>query len=99
MAVANGLTALGSSSLFTTIDDLGKWVTNFDHHAVGGTAVIERMRTRGVLNSGDKIAYAYGLSIGEYRGQRRTSHSGSWTGFRWSLNRKRRSTYRRTTPG
>ena len=60
-------------------------MTNFDHHAVGGTAVIERMRTRGVLNSGDKIAYAYGLSIGEYRGQRRTSHSGSWTGFRTAL--------------
>ncbi|MCZ6641258.1 MAG: serine hydrolase [Gammaproteobacteria bacterium] len=84
-AVANGLTALGSSSLFTTIDDLGKWVTNFDDHTVGGTSVIERMRTRGTLNNGATIAYAYGLSIGEYRGQQTISHGGSWAGFRTTL--------------
>lgn len=84
-AVANGLTALGSSSLFSTIDDLGKWVANFDDHAIGGTAVIERMRTRGVLNSGDTISYAYGLSIGRYRGQQTVSHTGSWAGFRTIL--------------
>lgn len=84
-AIANGLTALGSSSLFTTIDDLGKWVTNFDDHAVGGHAVIERMRTQGILNSGDTISYAYGLSIGQYRGQQTASHDGSWAGFRTIL--------------
>ncbi|MEM1125963.1 MAG: serine hydrolase [Bacteroidota bacterium] len=83
--VANGLTALGSSSLFTTLDDLGAWVTNFDDHAVGGTAVIERMRTRGELNSGRTINYGYGLSINQYRGQPVASHTGSWAGFRTVL--------------
>ncbi len=84
-AVMNGLTALGSSSLFSTVDDLGKWVTNFDAAVVGGPAVIERMRTRGVLNNGDTISYAYGLNIGEYRGQPTASHDGSWAGFSTTL--------------
>ncbi len=84
-AVPDGLTALGSSSLFTTVDDLAKWATNFDDHAVGGTAVIERMQTQGVLNNGDTIDYAYGLVVGKYRGQRTISHGGSWAGFRATL--------------
>jgi CubicO group peptidase (beta-lactamase class C family) len=84
-SVNNGLTALGSSSLFTTLDDLGKWVRNFDDHTVGGRAVIERMRHRGVLNDGDTIAYAYGLSIDAYRGAVTASHGGSWAGFRTHL--------------
>lgn len=81
-AAPNGLTALGSSSLHSSVDDIARWLINFDTHRVGGTAVVERMRTRGVLNSGDTIAYAYGLSRGEYRGRETWAHSGSWAGFR-----------------
>lgn len=84
-SVNNGLTALGSSSLYTTLDDLGKWLRNLDDPAVGGRAVIARMRRRGVLNHGDTIAYAYGLSIDEYRGLMTASHGGSWAGFRTHL--------------
>ncbi len=84
-AVPNGLTALGSSSLYTTIDDLAKWVVNFEEKAVGGEAVIERMTHRGVLNSGAQISYAFGLGIGRYRGLRTVSHGGSWASFRTFL--------------
>ncbi len=83
--IANGLTALGSSSLFTTVDDLGAWLLNFDDHRVGGTAVIERMRTRGVLTSGREISYAYGVNVRPYRGRSTVSHGGSWAGFRTFL--------------
>ena len=65
----NGLTALGSSSLYTTIDDLAKWIFNFDAGRVGGLSVIERMQQRGVLNDGEEIRYAFGQSVGEYRGR------------------------------
>lgn len=81
LTITNGLTALGSSSLFTTIDDLGAWVTNFDSHEIGGSAVLNRMQDRGVLNNGDTIEYAYGISVGEYRGARTISHTGAWGGF------------------
>lgn len=87
-AVSN-LTALGSSSLFTTIEDLAKWIENL--HAtspvVGGRAVVDRMHERGRLNSGTAIAYAFGQSVGEYRGLRMVSHTGSWAGYRSVLQR------------
>lgn len=84
-AVPNGLTALGSSSLFTTIDDLAKWVVNFEEKTVGGTSVLDQMFTRGVLNDGTEIAYAYGINVRRYRGLRTYSHGGSWASFRTFL--------------
>ncbi len=84
-AVPNGLTALGSSSLYTSINDLARWVMNLDNQKVGGKAVIERMVAQGVLNSGRKIDYAFGLSVGKYHGLKRISHGGSWASFRTYL--------------
>ncbi len=84
-SVANGLTALGSSSLYTTINDLAKWVINLADPKIGGQAVRERMATQGVLNNGKKIAYAYGLNMGRYRGLKTLSHGGSWASFRTYL--------------
>ena len=81
-AVPNGLTALGSSSLYTTIDDLAKWVTNFETKNVGGEEVVERLFQRGVLNDGTQIGYAFGIGVGRYRGLRTYSHGGSWAAFR-----------------
>ena len=78
----NGLTALGSSSLHSSVDDLARWLINYDTHVAGGSEVVERMRTRGILTSGDTIAYAYGISRGEWRGRRMYSHTGSWAGNR-----------------
>jgi len=81
----NALTALGSSSLHSSVEDMARWLINFDTHAAGGRAVIERMHTRGVLNSGDTIAYAYGLSRVDWRGQEMWTHTGSWAGNRTVL--------------
>jgi CubicO group peptidase (beta-lactamase class C family) len=80
-AVTNNLTALASSSLFSTADDLAKWVMNFDDPKVGGPAAMALMRTRGRLNDGTTIPYAFGVSHGEYRGQPTVSHSGGWASF------------------
>jgi len=78
----NALTALGSSSLHSSVEDLARWLINYDTHVAGGDAVIERMRTRGILTSGDTIAYAYGINGIEWRGQRLYTHTGSWAGNR-----------------
>jgi CubicO group peptidase (beta-lactamase class C family) len=87
-AVSN-LTALGSSSLFTTIEDLAKWIDNLhaESPVVGGRAVVTRVHERGRLNSGAAIAYAFGQSIGEYRGLKSVAHTGSWAGYRSALQR------------
>ena len=83
----NNTTALGSSSLYSTVEDLAKWILNFDDTRIGEQAVIEQMHQRGVLNNGEQIDYAFGLNIGEYRGLRTVGHSGSWRGFRSHLIR------------
>ena len=81
----NNTTALGSSSLYSTVEDLAKWILNFDDRRIGGQAVTEQMYERGVLNSGEQIGYAFGLNIGEYRSLKTVGHSGSWRGFRSHL--------------
>ena len=81
----NNTTALGSSSLYSTVEDLAKWILNFDDTRIGAQTVIEQMHQRGVLNNGEQIDYAFGLNIGEYRGLKTVGHSGSWRGFRSHL--------------
>jgi CubicO group peptidase (beta-lactamase class C family) len=81
----NNLTALGSSSLFSTADDLARWLINFERPTVGGGSVQSLMHTRGVLNDGSTIPYAFGISHGSYRGLPTVSHSGSWASFRTYL--------------
>jgi CubicO group peptidase (beta-lactamase class C family) len=78
---------VGATSLFTTAEDLAKWTTNFETGGVGGPEVIRLMRTRGVLNSGDTLDYAFGQAIGSYKGLRVLSHSGADAGFRSYLLR------------
>ncbi|MYC74738.1 beta-lactamase family protein [Candidatus Poribacteria bacterium] len=83
----NNTTALGSSSLYSTVEDLAKWILNFGDARIGGQTVIEQMHQRGVLNNGEQIDYAFGLNISEYRGLKTIGHSGSWRGFRSHLMR------------
>ncbi len=79
-AVEN-LAAPGPCSLYSTVEDLGKWLLNLESGNVGGVVVIQKMHMKGILNSGEEIGYALGLNIGEYIGFKRLSHSGVWAGF------------------
>ena len=83
----NNTTALGSSSLYSTVEDLAKWILNFDDTRIGEQTVLEQMHQQGILNNGEQISYALGLNIGEYRGLKTVGHSGSWRGFRSHLIR------------
>ena len=75
----------GATSLFTTAEDLASWLDNFRHERVGGAGVMAQMQSRGVLNDGDTIPYAHGLSMGEYRGLATVGHGGADAGFRTSV--------------
>ena len=76
----------GATSLFTTADDLARWLDNFRHEMVGGPGVMEMMKTRGILNGADTIPYAHGLGIGEHRGLQTIGHGGADAGFRSQVN-------------
>ncbi len=73
---------VGSGGLFTSVEDLFLWDQNFIHNRVGGKKLIELMHTRGTLNDGKKLDYAFGLEIGTYRGLEIVEHGGSLGGYR-----------------
>ena len=79
--------SVGASGLYTTAEDLARWALNFNDGRVGGTAVLDLVHQRGRLNKGDTLSYAFGQSIGQHKGHRRVSHSGSHRGFRTYLAR------------
>jgi CubicO group peptidase (beta-lactamase class C family) len=78
---------VGAGGLYTTLADLAKWDANFYEPKVGGRNFLEIMHTRGVLNSGDTLAYAFGIDVAERRGLRMVRHGGSLMGFRADLVR------------
>lgn len=79
---------VGTTGLFTTVEDLARWDENFFHRRVGGKLALEQMLTPGKLNDGEEVRYGEGLSyglglvIGRYRGLRTVSHSGTDWGYR-----------------
>jgi CubicO group peptidase (beta-lactamase class C family) len=75
----------GATSLFTTVEDLARWLRNFETGTVGGKAGLEHLATRGLLADGKTIDYALGISHGKYRGAAALSHGGSDAGFRTFL--------------
>jgi len=70
----------GATSLFTTADDLAKWLLHLD--SIEGSQEAREMQTCFTLTGGETIAYAAGLSVETFRTLRRVGHSGSDAGFR-----------------
>ena len=73
---------VGTTSLFTTVEDLAKWDANFYEPVAGGAEAVAMLQERGVLNDGTTIGYAAGLAIVEYRGLRTVGHGGADAGYR-----------------
>jgi CubicO group peptidase (beta-lactamase class C family) len=82
--VVSQLAAQGSSSLFISAEDMGRWLLNFQTVRVGGRAAIELMQQPGKLNSGEKRNYGFGVVLGKHQGMTTVSHGGSWAGYRSS---------------
>jgi len=76
---------VGASSLFTTVEDLSRWVANFDSKRVGGPEVLALMGQGFTLTDGTVLDYTFGLKAGQYRGLETISHSGADAGFRSHL--------------
>ena len=77
----------GDGSVLTTVEDLARWVRNFDDPKVGGKALIDELQRKGKLTSGEEIDYAEGLRHAPYRGLATVGHSGSWAGYRSNVLR------------
>ncbi len=83
--VFDNSTLQGAGGIYSTVDDLARWLTNYAEPQVGGAAVVAQMQQRGVLADGDTLNYAFGINIGEHRGLRRLNHGGASAGYRSSV--------------
>ncbi len=71
---------VGDGGVFTTVEDLFLWDKAFYSYKLG-KELMELIQTPGMLNDGEKLEYAFGLDINEYKGLKRVSHSGGFAGF------------------
>lgn len=89
--------AAGPSNLYTTAEDMAKWVLNFEKPVVGDAELIRRFNEASLLSNGDRVIWS--ISDGEpgyhakgqihwnYRGLHLMSHGGHAAAFRSFLGR------------
>jgi len=78
---------VGQGGVMTTITDMQKWDENFYSGKVGGPGFLKRQLQQGKLANGTTLSYAFGLTVGEYRGLPLVEHSGSSGGYRTIITR------------
>jgi len=80
------LDMVGDGGVFTSTEDLAKWV-----HAMNTDALIpglnETLESTVPLTSGEPNDYAFGQGVREYRGLRMISHGGAFVGYRAQITR------------
>ena len=77
---------VGDGGVFTTVEDLFLWDQAFYSYKLG-KELMELIQTPGMLNNGEKLDYAFGLGVNEYKGLKRVSHGGGFAGFRAQMAR------------
>lgn len=78
---------VGAGGLYTTVRDLARWDAEYYEQTIGGPAFTDLLLTRGILNDGEVLPYAFALRHGEHREERTVGHSGSMMGFKAYLLR------------
>ncbi|MBK9155661.1 MAG: serine hydrolase [Chloracidobacterium sp.] len=80
------MNAHGGGGMLTTVGDWLKWNAMLDAKT-WNPSLVNALETQGVLNSGQKISYALGLTVGNYKGNRQVAHGGATAGYRTVLAR------------
>jgi len=79
----------GDGPMLTCVGDLLLWDRNFYANKLNNSQadLINQLHTAGKLNNGKSIAYAFGLEVTKYKGQRVVQHDGAWAGYRSEMMR------------
>lgn len=75
-------TLQGGGGVYSTSDDMLKWVDNFRTRKIGNANVYEVFLQHAFLNDGTELNYAGGINVDDYRGIKRYTHNGSSAGYR-----------------
>lgn len=76
----------GATSLFTTVEDMARWVAELQRPRVRSASLYEPLGARDTLSDGREVLWGYGMNVGEHRGHVRLGHGGGDAGFRaWSV--------------
>jgi CubicO group peptidase (beta-lactamase class C family) len=78
---------VGSGGLYSTVEDLFLWDQNFYQQKVDDRDLMNLIQTPGTLNNGEKLNYAFGLTIGSYKGLKTVEHGGALEGYRANILR------------
>jgi len=72
---------VGAGGLYSSVEDLLRWATQFTDGRLGGADVLRAQVTSGKLSSGADMGYGYGLYIGPLLGRPMFEHSGGVSGY------------------
>jgi CubicO group peptidase (beta-lactamase class C family) len=90
--VANSnLDVVGDGGLYSSVDDMLRWLANLDRPVVGAKA-LGVMRTSARLNDGSPSGYGMGLETTVFRGLEVVQHGGSLVGYQtadWWIPKER----------
>lgn len=77
---------VGPTNLLTTVEDLGRWLVNFENPTVESSAIIAQMTTEAKLNNGEGFGGGLGIFIHSNQGITELEHGGADAGFRAQLS-------------
>lgn len=72
----------GAGGIYTTVEDLSRWMMNYRDQTLGGPDAIGAITTNTILNSGDSTGYGLGMGLRALRGRTLYQHTGGDTAHR-----------------
>ena len=85
--VAPKLNTTADGALYFTVLDLARWAVGLNHLRFPGADGLRQSWTPVRLNDGGTYPYGFGWSLDQQRGFPRIGHTGSWQGFKASIQR------------
>ena len=85
--VAPKLNTTADGALYLTVLDLARWAVGLNHLRYPGPDGLRQSWTPVRLNDGGTYPYGFGWSLDQQRGFPRIGHTGSWQGFKASIQR------------
>ncbi|MEM1140952.1 MAG: serine hydrolase domain-containing protein [Pseudomonadota bacterium] len=78
-------TLQGGGGIYSTVQDVSKWMLNFASLQVGSETTLELLTTPGQLNSGELLDYGLGIDLALEGDVEVWSHAGASAGYRSQL--------------